>query len=36
VAHHWRYQPATHNGIPIASSDRTEVVWNLNGVTLRP
>jgi TonB family protein len=33
VAHHWRYQPATHNGIPIASSDSTEIIWNLNGVS---
>ena len=33
VANHWRYKPATHNGRPIASSDGTEIVWNLQGVT---
>ena|ERR1700722_11080340 len=33
VANHWRYQPATHNGVPIASSDRTEIVWDLHGVS---
>ena len=36
VKNHWRYQPATHNGMPIASSDSTALVWDLNGVTLRP
>ena len=29
---HWRYQPATHNGVPIASGDSTDIVWNLHGV----
>ena len=33
VANHWRYQPATHNGVPIASSDRTEIIWDLRGVS---
>jgi TonB family protein len=27
VARHWRYQPATHNGKPIASSDGATLVW---------
>ena len=33
VKGHWRYQPATHNGIPIASRDSTEIVWNLHNVS---
>jgi protein TonB len=33
VKGHWRSQPATHNGIPIASSDSTEIVWNLHNVS---
>lgn len=34
VKGHWRYQPATHNGIPVASSDRTSIVWDLHGVSV--